>query len=983
MSRTARLMRRSSRTRSTSGVVCLTLAVLSSAQAELVSHWRLDGDARDAKGRNHGTLHGDPVWVPDRHGGPDKALKLDGKDDYVDCGNDESLCFTDGKSDRPFSISVWVKLDPDQRLLGLFSKGSEYAAFCNSLFRFRLTDSRRGGHRTNSTGAIGGDWTHLAVTYDGSGAPGAVVGYIDGGRGWSPESTDPYQSMTPSDAALRMGTGPFGSMGGVIDDFRVFDHVLTDAEIKNLADLWYDGLTVRWQDVKMRKRADQVVAEIPVALTNLATLPRKADMRAALSTLPREPGTADLTVAIERDGLLLEPGTHTRTITIPVTAGGCWEFSLEVNDPEGGRGVSRRTLPLMLEYRPLRVEVLQPCYMNAIFAGQKLDALVLEVDTDLEPARRTEHVFEFLLRAGERIVARASQPMMKDRSVVRVPLPDLEDGRYGMEGRLVHKPSGQVVGQWLEDLRKLPPREGEVRFDENGVCLVDNQPFVPFGTWSSQWWPKGIWDTMAYGCNAICSPAVGSPESLDVNGVNRPYLNVLRREGIKLLIRRGWPMPISDENNQDVLRTGIRQTKSHPAVLGWYTGNEPKPESRGPLAMRLVRKLINEEDPYHPTTIANHHQQDIPVYVDAMDVASPDPYPRFRGDGWLAPMSPTTAVEKVLDASRGRKPVWVVLQAHDMSLFGLSNSRSPTFSDLRAQLYQAVAAGAKGFWWYCLHWIEPDVEIGLTYLAQEVKTLRDAILAPQSPHAFALVGEEADLALARREVRDEVYLLAVNASRKPRELRFRAAEIADARLQVVGEARSVEVRGGEFTDAFEPWDTHIYTTDEHVARQISLATVGRRIDALRNPPVKRGNLAWKGLGTKVEPSQELGRVCPPPEYMIDGSDISSWDNSHSWRKPESPFPQWVDVVFTKPQKASRVLVDSNASHLQIQVPDKDAWATIAEAKSARNDVRREVQTIGFPQVETQRLRVLVRAVKGWKDAEDWTVQIWEMEVYDE
>ena len=116
--------------------------------------------------------------------------------------------------------------------------------------------------------------------------------------------------------------------------------------------------------------------------------------------------------------------------------------------------------------------------------------------------------------------------------------------------------------------------------------------------------------------------------------------------------------------------------------------------------------------------------------------------------------------------------------------------------------------------------------------------------------------------------------------------------------------------------------------------------------------------------------------------MIDGSDMSSWDNSRTFGKPESPFPQWVDLIFTEPQKVSRVQVDSNASHLEIRIPDGDAWTTVAEAKSAPDSARREAQTVDFAQVETQRLRVLVRAVKGWKDAEDWTIQIWEIEAYE-
>ncbi|MHC4733487.1 MAG: hypothetical protein ACYTDW_03370, partial [Planctomycetota bacterium] len=54
----------------------------------IVSHWRLDGNAAETVGGNHGTVYGNPVWTI---GQLDGALRFDGDGDYVDCGNDSSL----------------------------------------------------------------------------------------------------------------------------------------------------------------------------------------------------------------------------------------------------------------------------------------------------------------------------------------------------------------------------------------------------------------------------------------------------------------------------------------------------------------------------------------------------------------------------------------------------------------------------------------------------------------------------------------------------------------------------------------------------------------------------------------------------------------------------------------------------------------------------------------------------------------------------
>jgi len=177
------------------------------------------------------------------------------------------------------------------------------------------------------------------------------------------------------------------------------------------------------------------------------------------------------------------------------------------------------------------------------------------------------------------------------------------------------------------------------------------------------------------------------------------------------------------------------------------------------------------------------------------------------------------------------------------------------------------------------------------------------------------------------------------------------------------------MRRGAFADAFGPYATHVYTTDESVARQVDLAAVRRQLDAAANPPAKPGNLAAK---VQVRAKGPANR-CPPPAYMIDGSPWSSW------RRGRVPEP--VDVLLVQPRKVSRLVVDSNLSRLAIQVPRGAEWTTVAEAESTNVDVRRETQTVRFPAVETDRVRVLAREIKGGKTVQDTIAQIWEIEVY--
>jgi len=68
---------------------------------KLVAWWKFDNDANDSAGASHGTTHGNPAYADGKVG---RAISFDG-DDYVDCGNPDSLNFGTGD----WAISAWIK----------------------------------------------------------------------------------------------------------------------------------------------------------------------------------------------------------------------------------------------------------------------------------------------------------------------------------------------------------------------------------------------------------------------------------------------------------------------------------------------------------------------------------------------------------------------------------------------------------------------------------------------------------------------------------------------------------------------------------------------------------------------------------------------------------------------------------------------------------------------------------------------------------
>jgi len=728
--------------------------------------------------------------------------------------------------------------------------------------------------------------------------------------------------------------------------------------------------------VKPLVRQGELVLEVELPVENRLPQARKIDLLTTFQAGERA------TEAVSQ-GIELSPRTQRQRVTFPIPAAGKGLLRVALREAESPTVVRSRETSLVLDYQPVKVAVLRPNHHNAIFEGQELDEIVLEVQADVAADERHDYALEFVL-TSDRDHVRRSTRIDAAKQILSHPLPRLAFGRYAMQARLLHRPTGKVVGKWEDVLRKLPLRQGEVRFDEHGVCLVDNRPFVPFGL-AGDWWPKGIWDAIDLGCNAIenCS--------FRLEDGKMPQLEELHQAGLKLVVYpfpRGLPVPIWRDKEYAVplsaereqrLRSHVRKRMHHPAILAWYTGNEPQPDTIPPSTMRQIHEVITDEDPYHPTVIINNGIHHIAGNVDAMSLIMPDPYPGFRKDGrWVSPNRSTRAVREAVRACQGRKPVWVVMQAHNGTLFGARGQRAPTFADLRNQLYQSVAAGARGFFWYCRYWIEPHVEIGLAYLAREVALLQEPILAPESPHDFGGdTGKETvrTLHVSRRQAGEHTFLFAISTSDNARDVSFRVGGLPDQPFSVVGEGRTVQLRTGAFTDSFAPYETHIYTTDQRIAEQLPLTEVHRTLDDAAHPRVKPGNLAHRSRGTEVKPSVEpLPRRCPPPEHIIDGTPWSWWK---SWGR----LPHTVDLIFLKSVTVSRVVIDSNISHLEIRAQRGGEWITLAEVKSPKPDARREVQTARFPPTALRRLRVISRAVKGGKIVKDTTSRIWELEAY--
>ena len=202
---------------------------------ELVGHWKLDEYygyiAYDSVGENHGTLYGGPPhWHPDG-GQVGGALQLDGVDDYVDCGNDDSLNIVD-----EITLAVWVKTnDAGNRehnpyvMKGDYSYALKYRS--TNEIEFFIFDGGWRFVRYDAGISFNDVWHHIAGTYDGN----KLKLYIDGGL----EATTAHTgSINISAYNVNIGRNsmiPDRLYGGMIDDVRIYNYALTDDEILYLS----------------------------------------------------------------------------------------------------------------------------------------------------------------------------------------------------------------------------------------------------------------------------------------------------------------------------------------------------------------------------------------------------------------------------------------------------------------------------------------------------------------------------------------------------------------------------------------------------------------------------------------------------------------------------------------------------------------------------------------------------------------------------
>ena len=306
----------------------------------------------------------------------------------------------------------------------------------------------------------------------------------------------------------------------------------------------------------------------------------------------------------------------------------------------------------------------------------------------------------------------------------------------------------------------------------------------------------------------------------------------------------------SDKVNETSTRIkeNVRKFKDHPALLCWETVDEPaftwnSPEARvKPEPLIETYNLIKEEDNEHlvymnhgPVNLVSTMQK----YNLGNDIVACDVYPviphgirpsyaifpdGLQGD-LLNPYISQVGeyVDKMRRVAGIGKPLFMVLQGFAWEMLRKENDRDPkmirypTYEESRFMAYNAIIHGATGLvYWGTAYTPQPSLFwADLKRVTRELGNMQN-ILAAKSMNLkidkiYHELGHSVDsgVEILIKKYNNKTYLLTANADKNSIKVTFKLP-IKFTKGKVLSENRTIQIKDGELTDKYKPFDVHIY-----------------------------------------------------------------------------------------------------------------------------------------------------------------------------
>jgi len=305
-------------------------------------------------------------------------------------------------------------------------------------------------------------------------------------------------------------------------------------------------------------------------------------------------------------------------------------------------------------------------------------------------------------------------------------------------------------------------------------------------------------------------------------------------------------MPVICDQPED-----LEPFRDRSIIVGWMHGDEPdnaqskeSGEGYGPPIPpeTIIRHYheMNKRDPERPVFlnlgqgvawddwpgrgVRANHPEDYPKYVQGCDIVSFDIYPAssrreaVAGNLWYVPRG----VRRLREWTEASKPVWCCIETTQIN----NPEVGPTPEQVRSEVWMALIEGASGIIYFA-HQFQPRfIEAGLLAdeemrravgaLNREIQDLAPVLNSPNHEAGLIIESSNPDVPISSMVKRHagSLYIFAVSLRDAPTQGAFRLPEFGDAKIEVLGENRSIQSQSGAWKDDFEGHEVHLYRVPE-------------------------------------------------------------------------------------------------------------------------------------------------------------------------
>jgi len=217
-------------------------------------------------------------------------------------------------------------------------------------------------------------------------------------------------------------------------------------------------------------------------------------------------------------------------------------------------------------------------------------------------------------------------------------------------------------------------------------------------------------------------------------------------------------------------------------------------------------------------------------YRENADVVATDPFPVVPfltldelAEGWkTTPVMGLTSLYAQNTAAQmyNARPIWMVAQLFDRLP---PQDYFPSYLQMRQQAYKDIINGATGILWWGFvsaqgieyEWytrLDTQDYFDFKQISGEINGLQAYLITPNV--AAAVSCSDPNIEFVVKQIGKSIYVITSNFNQFNESPVFTVTPTINPSITVYAENRSITATGQTFTDAFNPWDVHVYQLTE-------------------------------------------------------------------------------------------------------------------------------------------------------------------------